>query len=484
MATILMGLLLLGGSGCQGSLNANGHNGWPGDGDHLTIRPIYGDVSHLLRNVHYLKLMGRSDLALKELEEAYRQQPQDLKLLDALARCYEELGDFDKAQSLHQKALALDESNPALWNNLCYSYYLGGQWDKAEACFRQALSRNPHNVVARNNLGLLLCRLGKEGEAQRLWAAAEGEKLAQAKMQQVLASLGRTVPAHLSPGTPPEPAPVQVARNDAAPHHPKKDESTQPQPLKEPPRAKPPAPRPEKAIKVAAHLELMDEDEDADLEKAAPPSQDRPEARPARSLAEKELVASARSRKVPEPLVQDAAPASLLKGSSPEYTGSSPGGTRTPDPGDSSPSSPLPAPKVTSPKKVEDKPADHRPGPKPDTPTKPKRRLFLTAKELIETGIEVLNGNGAPDMAHNTRSLLSGEGFYVARIGNYIDWGAEQTIIRHRPESERVAQALQQRFFQQAQVETDARLPEDIPVRILLGRDLLGQQDLLASLAD
>jgi tetratricopeptide (TPR) repeat protein len=483
LAAVLMGGLLLMGSGCQGSLGANGRTGWQGDGDLLNIRPVSGDVGHLLRNVHYLKLMGRTDLALKELEAAYRSQPRDLKLLDALARCYEELGDFGKAQTLYQEALALDGANPALWNNLCHSYYLGGQWDKAEACFRQALSRNPHNVAARNNLGLLLCRLGKEEEARRLWAVAEGEKVAQDKAQQVLASLGRTGTANLSPRTPPEAAPVQVARKAEEPRSPREPASTQPQPVKELPKAKPPAPPSQKAIQLAAQMELMDEGEEADLEESAPEPKSYLAAEPAQPPAKKELLASARGRTAPQAVVQETAADSRLKPGSSESPGSSPGGTKSPGQKDSAKPSPAPAPKALNPKEAEERPADRRPAPKPDTPTKPQRRLLLTAKELIETGIEVLNGNGAPDMAFNTRALLHQEGFNVARIGNNIDWGAEQTVIRYRPESERVAQALQHRFFHQALVKSDEKLPEDVQVRLLLGRDLLGQRDLLASLA-
>ena len=76
-------------------------------------------------------------------------------------------------------------------NNFCFSYYLEGRWQEAETCFRQTLARDPGNVSARNNLGLLYCRLGRQDEARRLWQEAEGVAAADAKMSQALAVLGK-----------------------------------------------------------------------------------------------------------------------------------------------------------------------------------------------------------------------------------------------------------------------------------------------------
>src|SRR4030042_1644299 len=171
------------------------------------VRPASGDSARLLRNAHYLKLMGRPEMALKELEAARQQDPHNLRVLDTLARTYEERGDFIQAQKIYQEALALDGSNQALNNNLCFSYYLTGQWEKAESCFRQALAKNPQNITVRNNLGLLLCRRGRQEEARRLWQEAEGEIAAQKKMQQVMVALGLGDPAHYAQRPQPSPSP-------------------------------------------------------------------------------------------------------------------------------------------------------------------------------------------------------------------------------------------------------------------------------------
>lgn len=100
------------------------------------IRPT-SNAARLVRNATHLKQTGRVELALKDLEEAHLQEPENLEILDALIQCYEELGHFDRAQELYKEALARTGRHPALENNRCYSLYLAGRLAKAETCFRE-----------------------------------------------------------------------------------------------------------------------------------------------------------------------------------------------------------------------------------------------------------------------------------------------------------------------------------------------------------
>jgi len=108
----------------------------------------------------------------------------------------------------------------------------------------------------------------------------------------------------------------------------------------------------------------------------------------------------------------------------------------------------------------------------------------LTAPELMLTAIEVLNGTRTAHLARRTRTLLTQEGFSVTRIGNYINFGAERTIIYYRPEAQRVAQALGETLFPGAGLEPSMKLRKDIGVQILLGADLMERPQLLARLAN
>ena len=104
-------------------------------------------------------------------------------------------------------------------NNFCFSYYTEGRWQEAETCFRKTLARDPGNVAARNNLGLLYCRLGRQDEARRLWQETEGATAADAKIGQALAALGmpdRAVYARKSEPAPPAARVTQAPTPKAA----------------------------------------------------------------------------------------------------------------------------------------------------------------------------------------------------------------------------------------------------------------------------
>jgi len=105
-----------------------------------------------------------------------------------------------------------------------------------------------------------------------------------------------------------------------------------------------------------------------------------------------------------------------------------------------------------------------------------KTPAFLTATELNQARIDLLNGNGIQGQALEIRSHLALEGFTVVSIGNYKDFGLVKTTITYRPEVARVAQALAQKFFPQAALEEGSKLPAWTDVRVSLGRDLVAGQ--------
>jgi len=354
--------LLLGGGGCSLSHVSMGHD-LRGAEDRLqVVMPSASrDTTRLLHNAHYYQLMGQPELALKELEEAQQREPDNLKVVNALARTYEEMGRFDPAQKVYQEALANHNANPSLNNNRCFSFFLAGRWEQAEACFRQVLRRQPQNTAARNNLGLLLCRRQRFAEAHRLWQEAGGDAQARERMSQALATLG----------------------------------------IKEPP-----------AYARESQPGLTPEKQTLALTKAGAKTGE-PAAAPAGAAAPPEKVVSA-------------------------------------------PTAPAPQ--------------SSRPPP-------------LTAPELEDTAIEILNGAGAPGLAAKTRHLLSLEGFQVARIGNHVDFKVRQTVICYRPEAQKVAQAVNAKFFQTSRMEQEPELPEGVDIKVILGRGLLEQPRWLLQMA-
>jgi len=74
-------------------------------------------------------------------------------------------------------------------------------------------------------------------------------------------------------------------------------------------------------------------------------------------------------------------------------------------------------------------------------------RALITVRELMETNIAILKGNGINNLAHSTRSRLHLEGDSVVAINNFSNFGVDRTVIYYRPDAERVATTLNKKFF-------------------------------------
>lgn len=433
------------------------------------VRWAAEDTSRLLRNAQYFKLMGQPELGIKELEEAHRLNPGNLEVADALAQYYDELGLGSQAQQIYLAALALAPDNPALQNNLGFSYYRAGNWSEAEKCYRQTLSRQPTNQFARNNLGLALCRQGRQEEARRLWQEAHGEEVAAQKLTEALAALGMTG----------ESRDVQQARRSApgqsgSRHSPRvATAGPLPAPASLPavkpgitaaPHPSPPSPG-AAAVKLAATRPVPQMAPDSRGREIPGPQtvKDRvsPAIPPSPPLAPGPVAGIRAARPVP--------PRGGMAAAAPPR--SPPGETATPPGLGSSKPQPVPA------SRPDLKGAAAR-APLSQLPTNP--RPHLNARELMETNIAILNGNGIHHLAHDTRSRLHLEGFNVVAINNFRDFGADRTVIYYRPEVERVAAVLNRKFFPGAELKPASRLADSIDVKVVLGRDLSPQQQATA----
>jgi Tfp pilus assembly protein PilF len=207
---IILGLILLLGSGCQ-------HLATPSlemqQKFFSSLKDSHPLADQALRSAQYYKLIGRSDLALNELNQAITADPRNVKLLNAMGGCYDSLGQYAKAQAMYNQILAQDPDNIPARNNSGYSNYLSGDLVQAEKIFQEVLARQPNDAVARNNLGLVWCRQGKEPQALSLWRKNDGDIQAREKLDQVLAYLGKPParaadpPIVISKSSPTSPAP-------------------------------------------------------------------------------------------------------------------------------------------------------------------------------------------------------------------------------------------------------------------------------------
>jgi Flp pilus assembly protein TadD len=449
---LIFSLVMVVAMGCSAWQGRN--NAWD-----LNVRPVSGDADQVLRNASYYMLMGRSELALKELEEAHQLDPGNLKLSDRLAGLYEHLGHSERAQQVYLEALARDPDNQALHNNLCYSYYQAGNLAQAEACFRKMLARDPHSVKARNNLGLVLCRQGRQQEARQLWQAAEGGAAADQKLSQALAFLHQA-------GAPVAPAPTAAVRPLA--------------PAPEPQASAPPVAA---AQSAAAHesgpAKAAPGPTPPIREVAAPPA-----VAPVAAVVKDSGTAPAVSTPAPAAPQPPAAAAPQAATAAAPQTPEAAVPAPATQPSPAAPAAAAPAPAKPA-ALAEAQPAPQAPAKPASAPTaavKPSAEFPLppghplTCSELVETGIEVYNGNGIPNLARQTRSSLELEGFTVVDIGNYKNFALERTMIYHRPSAARVARVLGAKFFPGAELEAEKELAEGVDVEILLGHDLPRRQ--------
>jgi Tfp pilus assembly protein PilF len=458
---VILATVLAVGIGCGFRAPGLGREGGPDQ----SFQGAAEETARLLRTAHYYKLMGRPEVALKGLEEAHRLAPGNLKVANTLAQLYDELGMGPQAQQIYQEALVLAPGNPVLLNNLGFSYYLGADWSQAEKCFRQALACQPSHQGARNNLGLLLCRQGHRQEARKLWQEAEGEAAAE-KMAQVLAALGLAdEPLYAQQSRPPSgkqalrahsPLDRQLARNSLTPTKPPLNlpapspavkGSVEPLPEVGPAKLAAQTPK-QKGLESSSGTAPASQPGGARVA-AAPPLP-----RPAASgLSSGEEAA----RPVPAVIAMAAAPS----GPVPDQKTATPEKSRQPATQPGPASQPVLHRSISG--TFQERPGADRPA-------------YLTAGELAETNIAILNGNGIHDLARDTRSRLSLEGFSVAAIGNFRDFGVERTVIYYRSESKRVASALNNKFFPMAEVKSAPQLADNVDIKVVLGRDLLPQQ--------
>lgn len=442
-----------------------------------------------MSNARYYKLMGRPEAALKEMEAAHRADPDNLKLVDLLAQYYQELGQFQRAQDLYREALTRRGSHPGLENNFCFSYYLQGNLGKAEACFKEALERDPGNIAARNNLALVWCRQGKLAEAQKLWEQAEGAAGAQNRMNQALALLGKA-PAEYAKL--PEPKPQPQAAIPPKPAAPVSAAAAKPTAVPAPtaaPVAAPPAKAEPKLAAKVAETKPVSQPQPAVTHKTPTPVSVAVAAKPAPAPAPTAVKASVSTpAKTPAPAPVVAAPpkaaaqpaetnpvpqppAAALKPAAPVNVAAAV--KPAPAPAPNPVKTPPPAPAAAAPIKAEPKIAAQPAVPPP----------LLAAQERKQSALDVRNGTRTKNLAHDTRSLLTREGFKVALIGNHIDFGVESTVIYYRPGAETVAKVLTAEIFPGARIEPSSSLRNGVAAKVLLGRDLSDRPQTMARLS-
>jgi Flp pilus assembly protein TadD len=144
---------------------------------------------------------GQTDKAIELYQRAIELAPRDLRLQVALGGMYEKVGNWQQAESLYQKVLAVDSENPLASNNLAYlllehggspslaltlaqtgrkglphlpnaadtlgwAYYNNGGYSVAAPLLEDAVKAIPNNQAYRYHLGLTYQKLNDAARAK------------------------------------------------------------------------------------------------------------------------------------------------------------------------------------------------------------------------------------------------------------------------------------------------------------------------------
>jgi Tfp pilus assembly protein PilF len=412
-----------------------------------------------LRSAHYFKIAGRRDLALRELSAAAALEPYNIRLLNALGACYDELGDYTTAQQIFQKSLSLDPDNAAALNNLGYSHYLAGNLEQAETALQASLAKDPNNKRARNNLGMVLCRLGKNDRALSLWQKQDGEAQARDKLAKVMASLGKPLPADATSKA--APTAIVVAQSALPPHK--------------------TGGRPERRVQTPDLAESSQPQSKPALVRAAKNSAPPPKAMPGGAPANIIMQPAALTEKVsPEVIPESVSPTPVASTQE-------------------KPSSHSRA-KIITVVAEKDQRLSVREGeqtiagriencqlltqPQEQAQPAPPRAIVASAiPDLNQADVcqlEIRNGVGVKHLAKNMRRLLQHHGYNVSMTGNHIDFGAPETVVYFRSAQEKTARALNDTILKAKRLVRQDNLRPEIDVKIVLGHDLFQNNENLA----
>jgi tetratricopeptide (TPR) repeat protein len=117
---------------------------------------------------------GRMDLAEKELEKIYADEPGDPGINNDLGYTWGDAGKhLDKAELMVRYALGEEPRNAAYMDSLGWVLYKKGAFDEAAHYLRKATrAQGGDDPVIFDHLGDAYWRLGKEGEAKKSWQQA------------------------------------------------------------------------------------------------------------------------------------------------------------------------------------------------------------------------------------------------------------------------------------------------------------------------
>jgi len=116
--------------------------------------------------------IGDMASAEADLQQIIRLQPENARALNHLGYMLADRSErYEEALSLIERAIAVEPDDPAIIDSLGWAQYKLGMLDEALANLQRAYAAFPDDEVAAH-LGEVLWMLGRQGEAEQIWAEA------------------------------------------------------------------------------------------------------------------------------------------------------------------------------------------------------------------------------------------------------------------------------------------------------------------------
>ncbi len=111
--------------------------------------------------------------ALAEFDSLWRSYPRDVQLATSIGGVLDATAHHDRATVWYQRALAIQPDFPPALEDLAMNCAIRSKLGEAAGLLRRSLQQNPDNGKAAYNLGLILLRLQRYGEASAVLKSAE-----------------------------------------------------------------------------------------------------------------------------------------------------------------------------------------------------------------------------------------------------------------------------------------------------------------------
>ncbi|MEG0073915.1 MAG: tetratricopeptide repeat protein [Clostridia bacterium] len=127
---------------------------------------VFGGFSSVSGYMQYK--MGKYDVAAEMLNKSARKNPENLKILRALADCHKHLKNYAVARDVYSKIVDLDKRDYVSFYNLGYTLEMLDRKDTAKLMYIQCLKLNSNYIDAMEPLSIIECENGNYEEALRI----------------------------------------------------------------------------------------------------------------------------------------------------------------------------------------------------------------------------------------------------------------------------------------------------------------------------